>query len=78
VRELYWGVEGTRLGARADLRWKEVQGRGDGGCRALDLVAGQSEALRELGLGGGGCTEVGMQDLGLEDMRVWGEGMMGL
>lgn len=44
----------------------------------MDLVAGQSEALRELGLGGGGCTEVGMQDLGLEDMRVWGEGMMGL
>lgn len=43
----------------------------------MDLVAGQSEALRELGLGGG-CTEVGMQDLGLEDMRVWGEGMMGL
>lgn len=27
---------------------------------------------------GGGGTEVGMQDLGLEDMRVWGEGMMGL
>lgn len=52
VRGLDWRVEGTRLGDRADLRWKEVRGRGDGGCRALDLVADQSRALRELGLGG--------------------------
>lgn len=49
---LDWGVEGTRLGDRADLRWKEVQGRGGGGCRALDLVSGQSGALKELGLVG--------------------------
>lgn len=62
MRGLDWGVEGTRLGNRADLRWQEVQGRGDGGCRALDLVADQSGALRVLG----GCR---VQRWGC---KVWG------